>query len=136
MKLMKKILIVITIVAALAIPVTAFAANSNSPAAANIRSFCGIGINASNLTEQQRADLTASINKMFDLKKETINKMIQDGTITKEQGELALNRLEDMIKYHNVNGYGPGMMRSGMMRGYGYGSGMMNNYGGSGTANY
>lgn len=127
---MKKILIVITIAAALAIPVTAFAANSNSPAAVNTRSLCGIGVNASNLTEQQRADLTASINKMFDLKKETINKMIQNGTITKAQGDLALKRLEDMIKYHNTNEYS-----TGMMRGYGYGSGMMNNYGCSGPAN-
>lgn len=127
---MKKLLLVLTIVAALAVPVTVFAAKSDSPAAANIRNFCGIGINASNLTEQQRADLSTSINKMIGLKKETINKMVQNGAITKGQGDLALKKLEDMAKYQNENGYS-----SGIMRGYGYGSGMMNNYGCNGTTN-
>lgn len=39
---MKKILIIACIVLALSIPMTAFAATSNTPAAQAIRGFCGI----------------------------------------------------------------------------------------------
>lgn len=126
---MKKLFLVLAVVIALAIPITVFAASSDSPIATNIRSFCGVGINASDLTEQQKADLSESFNKMIELRKETINKMVQNGSITKEQGDLELKRIEFMIKYHNENGYGyrPGMMGSGMMNGYG-GNRMMNRY--------
>lgn len=130
---MKKIFLVLLVVIAVTIPIAAFAATSDSSVAANIRSFCGIGINTSNLTDKQKADLDESFNKMIELRKETINKMVQDGLITKEQGDIELKRLEDMVKYHNENGYGygPGMMGSQMMNGYGYGNGMMGGYGGN-----
>lgn len=125
---MKKVFLILAVVIAVTVPVAAFAATSDSPAAAGIRSFCGIGINTSNLTDKQKADIDESYNKMIELRKETINKMVKDGLLTKEQGNLELKRLDDMVKYHNENGsvYGPGMMGSQMMNGYG--RGMMRGY--------
>jgi hypothetical protein len=126
---MKKIFFVLAVVIAVSIPVAVFAATSDSKTAANIRGFCGIGINTSNLTEQQKTDLDDSFNKMIELRKETINKMVQDGLLTKEQGDSELKKLDEMIKYHNENGYSYG---SGMMGGCGSGRGMMGSYGGNG----
>lgn len=125
---MKKIFLILAVVIIIAVPVTAFAATSDSPAAVTIRNFCGIGINTTNLTDKQKADLNESYNKMIELRKETINKMVLDGLLTREQGDLELKRLDDMVKYHNENGsvYGPGMMGSQMMNGYG--RGMMRGY--------
>lgn len=132
---MKKVFLILAVVIAVAVPVAAFAATSDSPAAVGIRSICGIGINTTNLTDEQKTDLDEFYNKMFELRKETINKMVQNGLLTKEQGDLELERLNDMIKYHNENGgYGRGMMGSRRMNGYGrgmkngYGRGMMGSY--------
>lgn len=131
---MRKLFFVLAVVIIVAIPIAAFAATSDSQAAANIRGFCGIGVNTSNLTDKQKADLDESFNKMIELRKETINKMVQDGLLTKEQGDLQLKQLEDMVKYHQENGsgYGFGMMGSRMMAGDGSGRGMMDGYGGNG----
>ena len=128
---MKKTILLLAVAIAVTIPIAAFAATSDSPVAANIRNFCGIGINTSNLTDNQKADLDESYKKNIELRKETINKMVQDGLLTKEQGDLELKSLEDMVKYHTENGYGSGMMGSQMMNGYGYGKGMMGGNGGN-----
>lgn len=127
---MKRILIVIGIVLALAIPLTAFAATSDSPAAESIRGFCGI--DTSKLTDQQKADLNDQFKKMADLRKESINKMVANGTLTKEQGDAALKRIDDMIKYHEENGFTGGF---GMGKGFGGGRGMGRGCGGNGCFN-
>ena len=111
---MKKLLIVISLIVALAVPLTAFAATSNAPAAQAIRGFCGI--DTSKMTTQQKTDLNDQFKKQMDLKKETINKMVSNGTITNEQGVAAIKSIDDMIKYRNDNGFtgGMGMGRRGM----------------------
>ena len=121
---MKKTILILAVVIAVSVPIVAFAATSDSSAAVSMRSFCGVSTNTSNLTDKQKADLDESFNKMVDLRKETINKMVEDGLLTKEQGVLELERLEDMIKYHSENGYGYG---KGMMGGNG-GNRMMRGY--------
>ena len=51
---MKKLIIVLSIIAALALPLAVFAASANSPTGANIRNYCGIGVDPAKLTEQQK----------------------------------------------------------------------------------
>lgn len=119
---MKKTIIILSLILALALPVVAYGLTSDSQPAKDFRSFCGIGVDQSKLTEQQKTDLKDSFYKMIELRKETINKMVANGSITKEQGDLALKGIDDMVKYHNENGtgFGPGMMGAG-----GRGAGMM-----------
>lgn len=116
---MKKLLIVIGLIVALAVPLTAFAATSDAPAAQTFRSWCGIDF--SKLTDQQKTDLNDSFNKMMDLRKESINKMVENGAITKDQGDAAIKNINDMIKYRQENGFVGGM---GMGKGFGGGRGM------------
>ena len=58
---LKKLLIVISLIVALAVPLTAFAATSTAPVAQAVRSFCGI--DTSKLTTAQKADLTNQYKK-------------------------------------------------------------------------
>lgn len=114
---MKKLLIVIGLIAALAIPTAAFAATSDAPAAQAIRSYCGIDF--SKLTDQQKTDLNDQFKKMTDLRKESINKMVADGAMTKEQGDAAIKRIDDMTKYRQENGFTGGMGMGGFGGGRG-----------------
>ena len=130
MKRVKKVFLVLTAVMVLFVPVGAYAATSDSDVATNLRGRCGIGIDTSNLTAEQKEDLDASFNQMMEVKKESINKMVQDGLLTQEQGDLALERLDDMAEYHEENGYGTGMMNGagncqGTMQNAEHGCGMM-----------
>lgn len=132
---MKKILLILVAVLILSVPVGSFAATFNPIGQSLI------------LTEQQKLDLEESYTEMIELKKEFINKMVNNGLMTEAQSELQLERLDAMLDYHNNNsggmfnwmmsGYGMmsgfGMMSGyGMMNGYGsgngYGYGMMNDY--------
>lgn len=113
---MKKILIVLCVMVAIAIPVTAFAATSDTPVAQVIRGFCGI--DTSTLTEQQKDDLNDQFQEMIELRKETINKMVTNGTITNEQGDAAIKQIDDMATYRQDNGFTGGRMgRFGSMNG-------------------
>ena len=132
---MKKIFIILAALLILSMPVGVFAATSDSSAAASIRGFCGAGIALLNLTEQQKTDLDESFDKMMEVRKESINKMAQNGLMTKEQEDLALKRLDQMKEFHEENGYGYGMgmmggngRGRGMMESNGYGRGMMGSY--------
>ena len=116
---MKKLLLLIGLIVALAVPLTAFAATSDAPAAQALRGFCGI--DTSKLTDQQKTDLNDQFKKQMDLRKESINKMVANGTITKEQGDAAIKNIDDMTKYRQENGFTGGMR---MGRGFGGGRGM------------
>jgi hypothetical protein len=118
---MKKILIVLTLILVVALPTVAFAA-PNNPVVKTVRGICGI--DTTNLTEAQKADLTEQFNKMIVLRKETINKMVTNGTISKEQGDLMLKNLDAMVAYRQQNGFVGGC---GMGNGFGGGRGMMGN---------
>ncbi|MDW7662570.1 MAG: DUF2680 domain-containing protein [Bacillota bacterium] len=89
------------------------------------------------MTEQQKTDLEESYADMIELKKEFINKMVNNGLMTEAQSEIQLERLDAMLEYHNDNsggmfnwmmsGYGMNGNRSNMMNGNGYFRGMMGN---------
>lgn len=118
---MKKMFITLAAVLILSLPMAAYAVNSNQTTGGQLRGFCGYGSSTANLTDKQKADLNEAFSKMISLKKETVSKMVLDGLITKEQGDLELKRIDDIVKYHNENGTGYGY---GMMGGKGYGKGL------------
>lgn len=100
---MKKIFGILILVLVLAYPAATFATTSNAPAAVAIRGFCGI--DSSQLTTQQKADLLSSFKSVMSARKAAIGKAVQDGTITKEQGVATTNRIDAMIKYREENGF-------------------------------
>lgn len=113
---MKKILIICLIVAALLIPITAFAATIDGTASANNTSITGEQkvkpnpmpkIDPSKLTDAQKKDLEAQHAKMLALQKETINKMVSNGTITKEQGDQMLANIDNREKNRLEKGVVP-----------------------------
>jgi Protein of unknown function (DUF2680). len=55
-------------------------------------------VDISKLTDAQKADLKAQLEKMLQLKKETVQKMIDNGSITREQGEKMLEKLDIRLK--------------------------------------
>lgn len=105
---MRKALLIIAIVILVLTPIAAYAIMAYTPARSNV----GYTYSRQELTQQQEADLQESYQQMIDLRKETINKMVQDGLLTEEQGQQALEQLDEMADYHAENGYafGYGMM--------------------------
>ena len=115
---------------ALALPITAFAGTTNTPVGNSIRQFCGI--DTSKLTTAQKTDMMNSWKNVMEAKKEAVNKMVENKTITKAEGDATLKSIDDMIKYRTENGFGTGSGNgNGMMNGNGFGNGngMMNGNG-------
>lgn len=106
---MRKALLIIAIVILVLTPIAAYALATYSPARADVR-YSGY---QQELTPQQEADLQESYQQMIDLRKVTINKMVQDGLLTQEEGQQALAQLDEMAAYHAENGYTFGYGRMG-----------------------
>lgn len=92
----KKMLIIVAIFIAMTVPASVFAATTNAPIAKTVRGF--FGIDTSTLTEKQKVDVTDYTKKMGDLKKEFVNKMVANGSMTKDQGIVATNKIDQAIK--------------------------------------
>lgn len=92
----KKVLITTAVIGALILPASVFAATSNAPAMKSIRGF--FGIDTSKLTDTQKADVSSYTQKMADLQKEFINKMVANGSMTKVQGDAAIKKIDDAVK--------------------------------------
>jgi polyhydroxyalkanoate synthesis regulator phasin len=92
----KRLITFLTLVMLVAVPFTVFAATADTPTARKVRGY--FGIDTSKLTDAQKSDITAYSTKMADLEKEFINKMVENGTITKEQGDTAINSIDDKLK--------------------------------------
>ncbi len=102
-----RILIVVGIIAALVVPFSVFAATSDSTVAKSVRGF--FGIDYSKLTDQQKADVKTYSQKMADLQKEFINKMVSNGTLTKEQGDAEIKKIDEALKASQDNGTAYGL---------------------------
>jgi len=89
----KTLLIILALIVVIAVPFSVFATTSDATAAKKVRGF--FGIDSSKLTDSQKADITDYSKKMADLQKEFINKMISNGSMTKEQGDAAIKRIEE-----------------------------------------
>ena len=109
----KKILTTMVIVGALAIPFSVFAATSDTAPAKAVRGF--FGIDTSKLTDAQKTDVTDYTKKMSELQKEFVNKMVTNGSMTKEQGDAAIQRIE--------NGVNDGTFLKGFFGGKGFDGG-------------
>lgn len=124
--MMKKILMILAVILLVTVPTGVFAATSDSYIAEGVRAFCGLGINTSDLTDQQQTDVEDAFNQMIEQRKESISTFVADGLMTQEEANSALERLNEMVEYHDEDGSYYGMMggysRGGMMGGYsGYG---------------
>ncbi len=101
---MRKALLILAIALLVLAPVGAYALIANSPA----RSVADVAAAQQELTPEQQADLAESYQQMIDLRKESIDKLVADGLLTAEQGQLEKDRLDTMAQYHAENGYAYG----------------------------
>ncbi|MCX8128831.1 MAG: YckD family protein [Clostridia bacterium] len=106
----KKVLIALAVTTALTLPLSVFAATSDTQVAKSIRGF--FGIDFSKLTEKQKTDAKDYGKKMADLQKDFINKMVENGSMTKEQGDAEIKRIDEAIKngeeLNFLSGFGRG----------------------------
>jgi len=63
--------------------------------------------NEINLTDEQKSELKQLHEKMFEIKKQMIEKYVEYGIITKEQAQKKLEKLEKVKKLKEQNGYMP-----------------------------
>ncbi len=102
----RKILIVAAIVTTLVVPFSVFAATSDSSTAKSIRGF--FGIDTSKLTEKQKSDVKDYSQKLTQLQKDFINDMVENGSMTKEQSDDAIKKMEEAAKNAEAKGFIPG----------------------------
>jgi type IV pilus biogenesis protein CpaD/CtpE len=91
----KKTLIATSIALALAIPASAFAATSTSETASKIRGF--FGIDTSKLTAEQQADLKDYAQKMADLQKSMLDKMVSNGAMTQADADAEKAEIDSRL---------------------------------------
>ena len=103
-----KLLIVLIVFIVLVVPFSVFAATSDTQTAKTVRGF--FGIDASKLTDTQKADASEYSKKLADLQKEFVNKMVANGAMTKEQGDAAIKNIDDTLKASQENGTIYGML--------------------------
>lgn len=119
---MKKTLLIVLAAVLLLAVVAVLAFGFNEPRTTDMRVYRGYAANAPSLTQQQESDLEDSFDEMLELRKETILTMVEDGLLSEEQGQLALERLDAMDALHDADdesyyyggcygGYGRGMAR-------------------------
>jgi len=104
--LKRRIMIAVAVFIVLVVPISVFAATSDTAPAKTIRGF--FGIDTSKLTDQQKADVKDYTQKMADLQKDFINKMVENGALTKEQGDAAVKSVDEMQKASEEKGFIPG----------------------------
>lgn len=92
---LKKGLIVTTIALALVVPTSVFAATSTSTAAVKIRGL--FGIDSSKLTSTQLADVQDYANKMAELQKSMLDKMVSNGSMTQEQADAEKAQIDKKL---------------------------------------
>jgi hypothetical protein len=93
----KKIIITIAVVFVVTIPATVFAARSSTTATKSIGGFLGFGVDSSKLTETQKADVSTYTKKMAAMQKEFINKLVLNGTLTKDKGTGAIQKIDNAV---------------------------------------
>ncbi|MHB1128041.1 MAG: DUF2680 domain-containing protein [Bacillota bacterium] len=99
--------LVITLALALVVPFMAFAADAGKtePANPSIKSKL---MNAQ-LTEDQLQQLNAIHDQMLALRKQMIQKYVEFGTISQEDADSIITRMDEMVKLKKEKGFAPGM---------------------------
>ncbi len=138
---MKKMIIIsMLVLTMLAIPVAAFARGPGNGTGDGMMGDTGscpyYGTGQSTLTAEQQAEHLAYFISRMDEKKALINERLDAGTITQEQADAALARVDTMVQFRTENGFqamgfcqglgqgksgnnGQGMMQGKGMRGQG-----------------
>jgi len=99
----RKIIIILAVMVAILIPFSAFAAGSNNQTIKSVMGF--FGIDTSKLTDQQKADISSYNQKLADLMKEFVSKMVSDGIMTQDQGNSLTTMIDNMLKNANANNH-------------------------------
>ncbi len=99
----KNVVIALAVTAALTVPFSVFAATSDTTTAKGIRGF--FAIDASKLTDQQKADVDSYAAKMADLRKQFIDQMVKNGAITQAQGDAEKSRIDEALRNGNAGGF-------------------------------
>lgn len=94
-----KWLIVLAVALALAIPLTVFAANIDSPLTNSIKGF--LGIDTSKLTSEQKQIIADYNKKIASLEKEFINKLLSEGLITQQQADDIIKNIDSRVSEAN-----------------------------------
>ncbi len=93
------------------------------------------------ITDKQKQEIDGIYKQMFELRKQVVDKYVEAGELTKEQGDTMKKNMNEAYKNRQENGTGiapggcggPGMqeMHNSMMGGGGMmGGGMMGGFGG------
>jgi hypothetical protein len=95
----RKLIITLAVVVSITIPATVFAATSSTTTITvkSISGFFGFRVDTSKLTDAQKAEVSTYTQKLANLQKEFINKMVSNGTLTKEQGTEAIKRIDNAL---------------------------------------
>lgn len=115
----RNIVIALAVTAALTVPFSVFAAASDTTTVKSIRGF--FGIDTSKLTDQQKADVDSYAAKMADLRKQFIDQMVKNGTITQAQGDAEKSRIDEALKNGDAGGFLNGGRGLGKEAGVGMG---------------
>ncbi|ADH60522.1 conserved hypothetical protein [Thermoanaerobacter mathranii subsp. mathranii str. A3] len=94
-----KWVIVLAVVLVLAIPLTVFAANIDSPLTDSIKGF--FGIDTSKLTSEQKQIIADYNKKIASLEKEFINKLLSEGLITQQQADDIIKNIDSRVSEAN-----------------------------------
>ena len=147
---MRKIFLIALVLLALSIPLASFAlaaqtdnsaaaqqpSQEDSPATVAPKCFGMRSIDFSKLTEQQKADMVAAWKKVMEAKKEMVSKLVSNGTITKEQGDEWIKRIDEEVKDVEQNGFKNAAGFKAKMRGRGMGKGMKKGFEKNGVCPY
>ncbi|GAW31308.1 hypothetical protein JDF658_10730 [Carboxydocella sp. JDF658] len=76
------------------------------------------------ITDAQKKEILDLQKQIVELRKKMIDKYVEAGQLTPEQGKLMKDRMDQMEKYREQNGIlpGPGMMQGGGCGGFGFGA--------------
>ncbi|PKM80059.1 MAG: hypothetical protein CVU89_15495 [Firmicutes bacterium HGW-Firmicutes-14] len=107
----KKLLVALSVILVLAFAIPAFAA----------------------VTDAQKTEILDIHKQMLELRKKLVDKYVEAGELTADEGKAIKDRVDEMEKYRDENGIlpGPGMMGGGGRGCGGYGANA--GYGGSGA---
>lgn len=77
------------------------------------------------MTDQQKAEIDSLYQQISQLHQQIVDKYVAGGQLTREQGDLIKQRIQQMEEYRAANGFGPGwgpcLGGYGMMGGWGHG---------------
>lgn len=100
---MRKRFALLILILTLTLPLAAFAAGSTKSDFKEGRGYHKIDF--SKLSEQQKVDMLSSWKKIMEAKKDAVRKMVENKTITKDQGDKWIKAMDAKIEFRQKNGF-------------------------------